>query len=96
MCALLLLQDLGVRMIAEATAVGLVFALWWRSTHANEKAMYDKYYANLRGACVHLTHPSLHTQPALRCPPFPSLPSRQQLHCLIADAPNRFLTDARS
>jgi hypothetical protein len=56
-------------MIAEGTAVGLVFAIWWRSTHANEKAQYDKYYANLRGAWISVgsngTQRSLSLRPCL-------------------------------
>ena len=35
-------------MIGEGTALGLAMAIWWRMTHAQEKALYDKYYANLR------------------------------------------------
>lgn len=41
-------QTLGLQMIGEATALGFVFAVWWRISHTQEKAKYDKYYANLR------------------------------------------------
>ena len=41
-------RSLGLQMIAEGTALGLGMAIWWRITHAQEKALYDKYYANLR------------------------------------------------
>ena len=37
-------------MIGEATALGTVMAVWWRVTHSQEKAKYDKYYANLRAS----------------------------------------------
>ena len=37
-------------MIAEGTALGTVMAVWWRITHVQEKAKYDKYYANLRAS----------------------------------------------
>ena len=37
-------------MIGEATALGLVMGILWRISHANEKAQYDKYYANLRAS----------------------------------------------
>ena len=37
-------------MIGEATALGTVMAIMWRISHANEKAQYDKYYANLRAS----------------------------------------------
>jgi hypothetical protein len=35
-------------MMAEGSALGLVMAVWWRISHSQEKALYDKYYANLR------------------------------------------------
>ena len=41
-------QTLGLQMIGEATALGFVFAVWWRISHTQEKAKYDKYYATLR------------------------------------------------
>ena len=43
-------RQLGLQMIAEGTALGLFFGIWWRISHANEKAAYDKYYANLRAS----------------------------------------------
>ena len=35
-------------MCVEGTALGLFFAIWWRISHIQEKAKYDKYYAQLR------------------------------------------------
>ena len=35
-------------MMAEGTALGMFFGVWWRISHNAEKAKYDKYYANLR------------------------------------------------
>ena len=46
----LLSQSLGIQMIGEASALGFVMAAWWRMTHVQEKARYDKYYANLRAS----------------------------------------------
>ena len=43
-------QSLALQMIGEATALGTVMAVWWRVTHSQEKAKYDKYYANLRAS----------------------------------------------
>ena len=43
-------QQLGLQMIGEASALGLVMGVLWRISHANEKAQYDKYYANLRAS----------------------------------------------
>jgi len=37
-------------MSVEATLLGTVMAIWWRWSHTQEKALYDKYYANLRAA----------------------------------------------
>jgi hypothetical protein len=37
-------------MSVEATALGLFMAVWWRMSHAQEKALYDKYYATLRAS----------------------------------------------
>jgi len=41
-------QQLGLQMIGEGCALGLVMSVWWRMSHAAEKAKYDKYYATLR------------------------------------------------
>ena len=41
-------QQLGLQTIAEGCALGTVMAVWWRMSHASEKAKYDKYYATLR------------------------------------------------
>ena len=41
-------QQLGLQTIAEASACGLFFAIWWRTAHVAEKARYDKYYATVR------------------------------------------------
>ena len=41
-------QQLGIQMSVEATLLGTVMAVWWRISHTQEKAKYDKYYANLR------------------------------------------------
>lgn len=35
-------------MSVEATLLGLVMAVWWRTSHVAEKSKYDKYYAQLR------------------------------------------------
>ena len=43
-------QQLGIQMSVEATALGTFMAVWWRMTHTQEKALYDKYYASLRAA----------------------------------------------
>jgi hypothetical protein len=37
-------------MIVEGTILGIVMAGMWRGWHSNQKAMYDKYYANLRAS----------------------------------------------
>jgi len=41
-------RELGIKTIAEGTALGVVMAVWWRYTHTQEKLKYDKYYAQLR------------------------------------------------
>jgi len=41
-------RALGVQMIGEATVCGLVFSVWWRFSHVQQKAAYDKYYATQR------------------------------------------------
>lgn len=41
-------QSLGIQMCVEGTVCGLVFSVWWRVSHANQKAEYDKYYASQR------------------------------------------------
>ena len=38
------LQSLGIQMCVEATALGVVMSVWWRWSHTQEKALYDKYY----------------------------------------------------
>ena len=47
---MLRVQQLGLQTIAEGTALGLFFAVWWRITHTQEKAKVDKFYAELRSA----------------------------------------------
>ena len=39
-----------VRMSVEATVCGFFFAFWWRYSHNEEKARYDRYYASLKAA----------------------------------------------
>jgi len=43
-------RSLGIQMIVEGTVCGTVFSVWWRFSHAQEKAAYDKYYAQQRAA----------------------------------------------
>ena len=49
-CILLWRQSLGLQMIGEATLLGIVMAMWWRFSHSQEKALYDKYYSSLRAS----------------------------------------------
>lgn len=41
-------QDAGLRMIAEATVCGTVFAVLWRISHKREEAKVNEYYKKMR------------------------------------------------